>query len=74
MRWPHNVRERRPGSSGGSVALVYARIQRVIGYAGVYAAGNAAMASGFLVLVISETPLLTLASAASIGAGSPVAS
>lgn len=55
------------------MALVYARIQRVIGYAGVYAAGNAAMASGFLLLVISETPLLTLASAASIGAGSPVA-
>lgn len=55
--------------SGGSVALVYARIQRFIGYAGVYAAGYAAMASGFLVLVTYGAPLLTLAGAALIGAG-----
>lgn len=55
--------------SGGSVALVYSRIQRAIGYAGVYATGYAAMASGFLLLVTSAAPLLTLAGAALIGAG-----
>ncbi|WP_378951634.1 MFS transporter [Mesorhizobium sp. ANAO-SY3R2] len=56
--------------SGGSVALAYSRIQRAIGYAGVYAIGYAAMASGFLLLVTSSAaPLLTLAGAALIGAG-----
>lgn len=55
--------------SGGSVALVYSRIQRAIGYAGVYAIGYAAMASGFLLLVTSAVPLFTFAGAALIGAG-----
>lgn len=55
--------------SGGSVALVYSRIQRAIGYAGVYATGYAAMASGFLLLVTSAVPMFTLAGAALIGAG-----
>jgi MFS family permease len=48
--------------SGGSVALLYTRIQRVIGYAGVFAAGYAAMAAGFLLLVTSA-PLLILVGA-----------
>lgn len=55
--------------SGGSVALVYSRIQRAIDYSGVYATGYAAMASGFLLLVTSAVPLFTLAGAALIGAG-----
>lgn len=54
--------------SGGSVALLYTRIQRVIGYAGVFAAGYAAMAAGFFLLVTSA-PLLILVGAVSIGAG-----
>lgn len=54
--------------SGGSVALLYTRIQRLFGYAGVFAAGYAAMAAGFLLLVTS-TPLLVLVGAVSIGAG-----
>ncbi len=55
--------------SGGSVALVFSRIQRAIGYPGIYATGFAAMASGFLLLVTSATPLFTLAGSALIGAG-----
>lgn len=55
--------------SGGSVALVYSRILRAIGYAGVYSAGFAGIASGFLLLMTSPTPLFTLAGAALIGAG-----
>lgn len=55
--------------SGGSVALTYSRIQRAIGYAGVYTIGYAAMAFGFLLLVTSAMPLFALAGAALIGAG-----
>lgn len=55
--------------SGGSVALLYARMQRTIGYAGVYAIGYAAMASGFLLLLTSPVPIFTLAGAALVGAG-----
>jgi len=55
--------------SGGSVALVYSRILRAIGYAGVYSAGFAVIAFGFLSLMTSPAPLFTFAGAALIGAG-----
>lgn len=55
--------------SGGMVALAYARIQRTVGYGGVYAAGYISMGAGFLLLMASQTLPLTLASAALIGAG-----
>jgi MFS family permease len=55
--------------TGGIAALLYTRIQRVIGYAGVFALGYAAMAVGFLLLVLSPPVLLTFAGAASVGAG-----
>lgn len=55
--------------SGGGLALLYPRIQRAIGYAGVFALGYGAMALGFLVLVLAATPLPIFAAAAAIGAG-----
>ncbi|PSJ52722.1 MFS transporter [Pseudaminobacter soli (ex Li et al. 2025)] len=55
--------------AGGCLALLYTRIQRTIGYAGVFAFGYAAMAIGFLLLVLSPPLFLTFAGAASIGAG-----
>ena len=55
--------------SGGCVALLYARIRPVIGYAGVFAAGYGGMAAGFALL--SEQPAMPvcLVAAALIGAG-----
>ena len=55
--------------TGGCVALAYARLQRAIGYRGVYAAGYASMALGFLLLVTSATSLQIFAGTALIGAG-----
>lgn len=55
--------------SGGCVALAYARIQRAVGYAGVYAGGYAAMASGFVLLMTAAGPWFFLGGAALIGAG-----
>jgi MFS family permease len=55
--------------SGGSVALAYSRIKLTLGYAGVYATGYTAMASGFLLLMIASGPLFSLGGAALIGAG-----
>jgi MFS family permease len=55
--------------SGGGLALLYPRIQRAIGYAGVFALGYGAMALGFLPLVFAATPLPIFAAAAAIGAG-----
>lgn len=55
--------------SGGSVALAYSRIKLTLGYAGVYATGYTAMASGFLLLMIASGPLLFLSGAALVGAG-----
>lgn len=55
--------------TGGVTALLYTRIQRIIGYAGVFALGYTAMAIGFLLLVLSPPAFLTFAGAASIGAG-----
>jgi MFS family permease len=55
--------------TGGSVALAYSRIQRAIGHAGVLAAGYAAMAIGFLLLVLLQSAVLSLPGAAFVGAG-----
>jgi len=55
--------------SGGGCALLYRRIQRSIGSAGIFAAGYGAMAFGFLLLSgAASTPPL-LAAALLIGAG-----
>ncbi|MBS3652440.1 MFS transporter [Pseudaminobacter sp. 19-2017] len=55
--------------TGGCLALLYTRIQCAINYAGVFALGYAAMAAGFLLLVLSPPVFLSFAGAASIGAG-----
>lgn len=55
--------------SGGGFALLYPRIQRATGYAGVFALGYGAMALGFLVLLLAATPLAIFAAVAAIGAG-----
>jgi MFS family permease len=55
--------------AGGSFALLYPRIQRVTGYAGVFALGYAAMALGFLLLPLAMTAAASFAATAAIGAG-----
>jgi MFS family permease len=60
--------------SGGSFALLYPRIQRVTGYAGIFALGYAAMALGFLLLPLAATAPLSFAATAAIGAGYALAS
>ncbi|WP_309084467.1 MFS transporter [Chelativorans sp.] len=60
--------------TGGCLALLYSRIQRAIGYAGVFALGYAAMAAGFLLLILQQDSVLVLAGAAFIGAGYAVVS
>jgi MFS family permease len=55
--------------TGGCMALLYTRIQRAINFAGVFAFGYAAMATGFLLLVLSPPMHLTFTGAAFIGAG-----
>lgn len=55
--------------SGGSFALLYPRIQRVMGYVAVFFLGYAAMALGFALLVFAATTLPLFAAAAAIGAG-----
>jgi len=55
--------------SGGLLALLYSRVQRVIGYDGVFALGWCAMALGFLLLAVATTPLAWFAAAMAIGAG-----
>jgi MFS family permease len=55
--------------SGGSLALLYGRVQRAIGYVGVFALGYGAMAFGFVLLALAATPLAWFAGAAAIGAG-----
>lgn len=54
--------------TGGCVALVYSRINRVVGYSGIYALGYGAMAAGFVLLVAPMT-LLTFLGASLVGAG-----
>jgi MFS family permease len=55
--------------SGGSLALLYGRVQRALGYVGVFALGYSAMALGFLLLTLAATPLAWFVGAAVIGAG-----
>jgi MFS family permease len=55
--------------SGGSLALLYGRVQRAIGYVGVFALGYGAMALGFVVLALAATPLAWLVGASAVGAG-----
>jgi len=55
--------------SGGCFALLYPRIQRRIGHAGILSLGYAAMALGFLLLPFAWTNLLLFSAAAAIGAG-----
>jgi MFS family permease len=54
--------------SGGSFALLYPRIQRMIGHVGIFAIGYAAMALGFLLLPFATTAS-TFAATAAIGTG-----
>jgi MFS family permease len=55
--------------SGGSFALLYGRVQRAIGYVGVFALGYGAMAVGFVLLALAAMPLAWFVGAAAIGAG-----
>ncbi|MCB8820213.1 MFS transporter [Microvirga rosea] len=55
--------------SGGGLALLYGRIQRAIGYVGIFALGYGAMALGFVLLALAATPPAWFAGAAAIGAG-----
>ncbi|CAN7294658.1 MFS transporter [Aminobacter sp. LjRoot7] len=55
--------------AGGSFALIYPKVQRATGYAGIFLLGYAAMALGFLLLLLAETTPTLFAAAASIGAG-----
>jgi MFS family permease len=60
--------------TGGCLALLHSRIHRAIGYAGVFVLGYAAMAVGFLLLMISPPLVLSFAGASFIGAGYAVVS
>jgi len=55
--------------SGGGFALLYPRIQRATGYAGLFCLGYAAMALGFALLLFARAPLPLFAAAAAIGMG-----
>jgi MFS family permease len=55
--------------SGGGFALLYQRIQRAVGYAGIFALGYGAMALGFLVLLLAATTPAIFTAVAAIGAG-----
>jgi MFS family permease len=55
--------------SGGGFALIYPRLQRATGYAGIFLMGYASMALGFLLLLLAGTTPTLFAAAASIGAG-----
>jgi MFS family permease len=55
--------------SGGGFALLYPRIQRKTGYAGIFALGYGAMALGFLLLVTASAPPSVFGAVAAIGAG-----
>ncbi len=55
--------------AGGSLALLYGRVQRAIGYVGVFALGYGAMALGFVSLALATTPLPWFVGAAAVGAG-----
>lgn len=55
--------------SGGGFALLYPRIQRAVGYAGIFALGYGAMALGFLLLVTASTAPSIFGAVAAIGVG-----
>ncbi|MEZ0171250.1 MFS transporter [Microvirga sp. TS319] len=55
--------------SGGCLALLYSRIQRAVGYVGVFALGYGAMALGFLLLAVAASPSAWFVAAVGIGAG-----
>ncbi|MBE1203138.1 MFS transporter [Aminobacter carboxidus] len=55
--------------AGGSFALLYPKVQRATGYAGIFLLGYAGMALGFLLLVFAGTTPILFAAAAAIGAG-----
>ena len=55
--------------AGGGCALLYRRIQRAIGSAGIFAAGYGAMALGFMLLSSAASTPPLFAAALSIGAG-----
>ncbi|MCV9939157.1 MFS transporter [Boseaceae bacterium BT-24-1] len=55
--------------SGGGFALLYPRIQRAVGFAGIFALGYGAMALGFLLLVTASAIPAIFAAVAAIGAG-----
>jgi MFS family permease len=55
--------------SGGSFALLYGRVQRAVGYVGVFALGYGAMALGFVLLALAATPPGWFVGAAAVGAG-----
>ena len=48
---------------------LHARIQRAVGYAGIFALGYGAMALGFLMLLLASTTAAIFAAVAAIGAG-----
>ncbi|WP_186420732.1 MFS transporter [Bosea sp. CS1GBMeth4] len=55
--------------TGGAFALLYPRIRRAAGDAGIFALGYGAMALGFLLLMPASAALPTFAAVAAIGAG-----
>lgn len=55
--------------SGGCFALLYGRVQQVIGHVGIFALGYGAMAIGFLLLAHASTPPAWFLAASAIGAG-----
>ncbi|WP_262297862.1 MFS transporter [Microvirga sesbaniae] len=55
--------------SGGCLALLYGRVQRAIGYGGVFALGYGVMALGFVLLARAMSPPAWFAGAAAIGVG-----
>lgn len=55
--------------TGGCVALLYRRVQQVVGYVGVFALGYGAMALGFAALALAATAPVSFGAAALIGAG-----
>jgi MFS family permease len=55
--------------SSGGLALLYGRVQRAIGYVGVFTLGYSAMALGFMLLAHAATPPAWFVGAAAIGAG-----
>lgn len=55
--------------AGGGCALLYPRIQRAVGYAGIFALGYGAMALGFLILLLASATVALFAAVAAIGAG-----